>query len=279
MLRPPVSTPNGHSERFTTPALGEVHLRTVHYGGDPASTLVLLHGGGGNAHWWDHLAPQLAEQRRVVALDFRGHGDSDYPDDLERGAFDRDLEGLLEHLGVSDPALFGHSMGAHVAVRFAAAHPSTRALIALEISRGATRRDRRFARLALAARRTYRSRDEALRRYRFLPDAPGASEGLRLHIAKHSVRQEADGRFGFKFDARWFGLPASPPVDLATVACPTLIVRGSRSTLLPAEGAASLAEKIPDTRVIEIEGGGHNVHLERPAEVLQAVEGFLSGLP
>ncbi|MFT5443421.1 MAG: pimeloyl-ACP methyl ester carboxylesterase, partial [Myxococcota bacterium] len=40
-------------------------------------TLVLLHGGGSNAHWWDHLAPQFAKSHYVVALDFRGHGVSE----------------------------------------------------------------------------------------------------------------------------------------------------------------------------------------------------------
>ena len=80
---------------------------------------MLLHGGGANAHWWDHLAPELARSFHVVALDFRGHGDSDYPDP-ERGAFNWDLRALLDHLAAPDAVLVGHSMGAAIALEHAA---------------------------------------------------------------------------------------------------------------------------------------------------------------
>ena len=51
---------------------------------------MLLHGGGANAHWWDHIAPTFADQFHVVALDFRGHGDSERPEELIPGAFNED---------------------------------------------------------------------------------------------------------------------------------------------------------------------------------------------
>jgi pimeloyl-ACP methyl ester carboxylesterase len=235
----------------------------------------LLHGGGANAHWWDHLAPAFTRNFRVVALDFRGHGDSDYPDAIEPGAFARDLEALLEHLGASDAVLMGHSMGGHVALDHAALGSGVRALVAIEIVRGVPSRDRRTMRLALAARRTYRTREDALARYRFLPPAPNASEALRTSIAEHSVHQEPDGRFGFKFDPRWFTLPPTQPPALAGVRCPTLIVRGAQSPLLSAEGAAAFAAEIPRARVALIEAAGHNVHIEQPAAFLAATLPFL----
>ena len=83
MLAPLVT---GLTERFESRSLGGVALHAVHRGDPSRPKLVLLHGGGANAHWWDHLAPTLAERFHVVALDFRGHGDSDYPDALEVGA-------------------------------------------------------------------------------------------------------------------------------------------------------------------------------------------------
>ena len=64
---------------------------------------MLLHGGGANAHWWDHVAPAFAERFHVVALDFRGHGDSERSDDLAVGAFNRDLEALLAELSALRP--------------------------------------------------------------------------------------------------------------------------------------------------------------------------------
>ena len=102
-----------------------------------------------------------------------------------------------------------------------------------------------------------------------------ASEALRASIAAHSVREEPDGRFAFKFDPRWFGLPPTKPPPLGGVRCPTLIVRGAQSALLPPEGAAAFAAEIRGARVAVIEGAGHNVHVEQPEAFLAAVFPFL----
>ena len=263
-------------DRFTTPALAGVTLHARHRGDRSRTALILLHGGGANTHHWDHLAESLAASFHVVALDFRGHGESDHPETLEVGAFERDLEALIEHLGAEYPILVGHSMGGHIALAHSARRGGVGAVVALEVSRGAPQRERRRTRLALAARRTYRSREEAIRRFRFVPRTPGASEALRERIAAHSVREEPDGRFGYKFDPRWFSLPAQPAPPVERIACPTLVVRGAESALLRAEGAAELASEIPGSRLIEIAGAGHNLHLERPTEVLDAILGFLA---
>ena len=263
------------SERFTTPSLGGVFLHALHRGEASRHPLVLLHGGGANAHWWDHLAPAFAERFHVVALDFRGHGDSDHPASLSPGGFARDLEALLQHVGAHEPVLMGHSMGGHIALDHAARSGQLRALVAIEIVRGAPSRERRAMRLALAARRSYRTREDAIARYRFLPPAPHASESLRASIAAHSVGQEQGGRFGFKFDPRWFGLPPSQPPPLGAVRCPTLIVRGAESPLLSAEGAAAFAAEIPAARIAVVEAAGHNLHLEQPEAFLAAVQPFL----
>ncbi|MFI5215922.1 MAG: alpha/beta fold hydrolase [Candidatus Limnocylindria bacterium] len=263
------------SERFTTPSLAGVFLHALHRGDASRRPLVLLHGGGANAHWWDHLAPAFANRFHVVALDFRGHGDSDHPASLEVGAFARDLEALLQHLGAREPALMGHSMGGHIALDHAARKNQVRALVAIEVVRGAPSRERRAMRLALAARRTYRTREDAIARYRFLPPAPHASESLRESIAAHSVARDPDGRFGFKFDPRWFGLPPSERVALGGIRCPTLILRGAESPLLSAEGAAAFAAEIPGARTSLIEAAGHNLHLDQPEAFLAAVQPFL----
>ena len=264
------------AERFSTLGLDGIRLHAVHRGKREFPTVVLLHGGGANLHWWDHLAPDLARNFRVVALDFRGHGDSDHPPTLQVGAFDRDLEALRQQLGDSEVALVGHSMGAHVALRHAATQPGVGKLVLLEPSVGASRKERRRSRLALAARRSYTSREEALARFRFVPATPGAPESLRAAIAEHSIRQEGDGRFGFKFDRRWFGLRAPDPPRLADVRCPCLVIRGTESTLFPHAAALELCKELPNARLLEIEGAGHNVHLEEPGQVLEALHAHLA---
>ncbi len=266
---------SAREERFTAPGLDGVTLRALHRGDPQWPTLVLLHGGGANAHWWDHVAPRLALGFHVVALDFRGHGDSDYPEDRRPGAFRHDLEALIEHLDTPRPVLVGHSLGGHVALDHAARGGKPRAIVAIDLVRGGGQRVRRATRLALAAARSYRTREEAIARYRFLPPAPNASESLRYHVADHSVRRLPDGRFGFKFDSRWFGIPPAPRAPLEAIAAPTLVIRGADSTLLTQKGAEAYVADIPRARLAVVEGAGHNVHLERPDEFLEAVEDFL----
>jgi pimeloyl-ACP methyl ester carboxylesterase len=265
------------SERFTTPALEGVTLHALHRGDPSRVPVILLHGGGANAHWWDAVAPALAEDFHVIALDFRGHGDSDHPAERASGAFQVDLRSLLDHLGDRRAVLVGHSMGGHVAVNHAARCPpeeKPRALVAVEVARGGGARERRRMRLALAARRTYASREEAVRRFRFLPPAPHADEATRRRVGEHSVRAEGD-RFGFKFDPGWFSVPPVPRPDPSHITSPTLLVRGFDSTLLTPEGADELVGALPDGRLATIPEAGHNVHVERPRAFLDALRPFL----
>ena len=87
--------------------------------------LVLLHGLASTHRIWDFVAPLLAQDFRVVALDQRGHGESDKPG----GGYDfatvaADLNGLLRDLETESPILVGHSWGANVAVEYAATYPA-----------------------------------------------------------------------------------------------------------------------------------------------------------
>jgi len=236
---------------------------------------VLLHGAGANAHWWSHLAPSLASRFHVIAFDFRGHGDSDRPEEHYSGAFEHDLEAVLDEFGARSPVLVGHSLGAHVAISFASKHPSCRAVVLVDPSRGVSATRSRATRLALSLNPSYATREHAVRRFRFLPAAAHASEELRKAIAEESVEPQADGRWGFKFDERWFTLPPADRPDLSRVACPVLIQRGSDSPLLTVEGAAALAADLPRARVVEIAGSGHHVIVDQPERWLAAVEAFL----
>lgn len=263
-------------ERFTRPRLDGVELRALHWGIVGRPVVVLLHGAGANAHWWDHLSPALAERFHVVALDFRGHGDSDYPTRYQPGAFNDDLEALLEHLGAPDASLVGHSLGGHVALAHAAGcGGTTPALALIDVSRGVSASRRRATRLALTLRRTYRSREEAVRRFRFLPGAAHADEALRAAIAEHSVRREPDGRFGFKFDERWFAVRAGERPELSRVRARTLLLRGAQSKLLTGEAAAEMASEIQAARLVEISDAGHHVHIDQPEATLTELQGFL----
>jgi pimeloyl-ACP methyl ester carboxylesterase len=245
---------------------------------DEAPPIVLMHGGGANSHWWDEIAAPLARDHRVIAFDFRGHGDSSYPQEHRIGAFNDDLEAVARWLGREDLILVGHSLGAAVALDHASRHPATRGLILVDLARGTGTAPRRRARLALSFRRTYRSRDEAIERFQFLPESRHAPESRRESVARHSILEEADGRFGYKFDPAWFGLPSRPRPDLARLATPTLLVRGSESELLSREAADAFVAKVRNARLTEIEAAGHHVLIDQPEALLEEIRRFLRRL-
>jgi pimeloyl-ACP methyl ester carboxylesterase len=98
-----------------------MHLREWSTTGHP---IVFLHGLASSSHIWDLLAPRLAGQFRVIAIDQRGHGETDKPDSgYDFPTFVADVHGLIQELGMSHFALVGHSWGGNVALHYAVTHP------------------------------------------------------------------------------------------------------------------------------------------------------------
>jgi len=100
--------------------------------GEP--NMVLVHGLGSSCHIWDLTAPRLASEFGVVALDQRGHGESDQPDDgYDFASIVSDLAGFVDHLlSPGRQAVFvGHSWGASVVLNFGVTHPERTAGLVL----------------------------------------------------------------------------------------------------------------------------------------------------
>lgn len=267
------------SERFTRPELDGVHLHATHWGEGADRTVVLAHGGGANGHWWARLAPDLAASHHVVALDFRGHGDSDFPETIRPGDFESDLDALLDHLGAPDAALVGHSLGGEVVLRVAAAgRARPRGAVLIDVARGADPRGRRLLRRALTIRHAYRSREEAVERFRFVPQAVHADDALRREIAARSVHRDPDGRWSFKADPAWIDAVPSDRVDAGGVACPVLFLRGAESGLCSEAGAKALVAELPHGRLVSVPRAGHHVHLDAPEATAREIRRFLHDL-
>src|SRR5574337_473392 len=99
-----------------------LRLHYAAWGPRGASPLLLLHGGAANSHWWDWVAPRLAGGFRVLALDFPGHGKSEWPRPprYRMQDFARAVMGFADGLGIGCLDLVGHSMGGKVAMLMAA---------------------------------------------------------------------------------------------------------------------------------------------------------------
>ena len=103
-----------------------LRFHCLEWNGEGSSTLILLHGTGDNAHVWDYFASSAPTHFRMIALDQRGHGESDWPRPpaYECEDYVADLDRLGRFLHLERVILMGHSMGALHATRYAATRPS-----------------------------------------------------------------------------------------------------------------------------------------------------------
>lgn len=103
--------------------VGELRLRFLDWGGDGPPVLA-LHGLASSAHWYDLVAPMLRENYRVIAPDQRGHGQTTQASTgYDWQTLASDVAGLMDHLGIPQAAVLGHSWGCNVAINLAARFP------------------------------------------------------------------------------------------------------------------------------------------------------------
>jgi pimeloyl-ACP methyl ester carboxylesterase len=262
---------------------------TLHYldwGPPTAPPVVLLHGITGHARVWDHLADRLVPDRRVLALDQRGHGDSDpAPDDDYRVAtMADDLAAFVSSLGLDRFALLGHSMGGRIAIQYAAAHAARlERLIVVDIGPD----------IELAG--LQRVRDMMAQSPERLPSEEWAVEYIRRanprqdpnllrERVRHGLRRLPDGGLTWKYAKGLRDMMRAGQRDavdlwepLPRIPCPTLIVRGADSDILSAEVAKKMTGRLPEGRLVEIAGAGHTVPADRPEDFVRQVRAFLAG--
>jgi pimeloyl-ACP methyl ester carboxylesterase len=259
--------------------------------------IVLVHGLSSNSRIWDDVAARLAERYRVVALDQRGHGLSDRPTDGY--GFDKmvgDLLRLIDALELERPALVGHSWGGNVALELAARHPDVvRALVLvdggfIELS-AQPGRDWDSVRVDLAPPDlTHLTFAELLERARNGDAARYWSPTVEATL-RTSFRDGPDGRIrpSLRRDDHLEILRAlwdqRPSELFPRIVCPTLIVPARRSdaTGRAAEMApirerlvANAAAAIQNGRLLWMEETVHDVPLQRPAELAEAIESVAS---
>jgi pimeloyl-ACP methyl ester carboxylesterase len=273
-------------------AVGDLRLHYQAWGPDAAPhTAVLVHGLGSSCHIWDLTAPSLADEAlRVVALDQRGHGESDQPDSgYDFPTVVADLKGFLDALGISEPAVIvGHSWGSSVVLHYGVAHPERTAGLVL-VDGGTS---------SPGERMTWDETETRL----MPPDIDGRSwADLHQRMSGNNgayadPRAEAVGRSLFRVDAegrvmRRFRIPnhmqvvralwEQRPADLLPLlSCPVLILPARQSTDAP-EARSNKAASIeraralqPRARVRWFDDTVHDVPLQRPDELTRELRAF-----
>jgi len=250
----------------------------------PRATLLCVHGGCANAHWWYHCGNLLGANYRLLAIDLCGHGESD---PLVDGGYSleshgRDIAGVLEALELDRVVLIGHSFGAFVSLAALPILEGSLAALVLVDSRGHIRK--RAARYlnALGKFRNpiYDTRADAIENFQLLPRAHATAPEVLHYVAEHSIRRTPDGTWTLAFDRR--ALRATRERDfrleMARMREPVLIVRGEHSTTLTEKGLLSLIAEIPHACGETVPGAHHHVMLDQPEIFAQVIAGFVGSI-
>lgn len=262
--------------------VGGVRLHYAAWGPRAAPPLLLLHGGAANTHWWDWLAPELAGSCRVLALDFPGHGRSDWPRPprYRMGDFVAAVVGFAEAMGLPRLDLVGHSMGGKVGMLVAAKHPRrVQRLVILDATPDVSADGlAEMRQISTRPMRLFPSRTAAARAFRLIPRETVAPAARLRALATRSTRHRGHGRWSIGPDREFFGrvVPQVAWPVLPRILCPTLIVRAERSSILSRHTAEMLRRAIPGARLHEVPDTCHHLIFERPAEVGRRVRDFLA---
>jgi pimeloyl-ACP methyl ester carboxylesterase len=261
--------------------------------------LLFVHGFGNDAHVWDDVAPAVAPYYRVLAIDLRGHGDSDR-DPEARYDYDAhlaDLEAVTAGLGVTRFVLVGHSLGGRVSMLFAGRHPERMA--GLVIVDSAPELDARgTVRITLDLQRGAASGEgpsfasEAAYRELLARNYPAARPETLRRMARQGLRSRADGRLEPKLDPAWFRRreQGSEQAErearvtselwqaLQAVACPTLVIRGAASDVVSPEVADRMVDEVLSRgRLVVVPRAGHSVMVDNPEGCRDALAAFVLG--
>lgn len=272
----------------------------IHYldwGNHTAPPLLLVHGGRDHSRNWDWVAEALKTNYHVMALDLRGHGDSDWggPNAYSVMEYVYDLSQWVKHLQLDRLTIIGHSLGGAIALKYAGIYPEKiKRLVVIEglgaspsqleqlKMQGPAERFKRWEtkieRRANSPKRYFASQAEAIARMQTVNSHLPSK--VSEHLAIYGSRRTEDGLYRWKFDYRARDYPDIYLGDQESrelwrnIDCPVLLVRGANSWASDPlkDGRAAYFN---DARVINIDSAGHWPHHDQLEEFMVALRSFL----
>ena len=267
--------------------VGDVPIHYAAWGQRGKPGIVLVHGSNAHLEWWRFVAPFLADQFRVAALDLSGNGDSGWRERYSGELFAAETHAVARAAGLGErPFVVGHSFGGFVALE--AAHRYGHELGGLvlvdftvrppaaytEWGRRAAREGARAGR----ATRVYEDLDTALARFRLLPEQPIRHPAVIDHVARGSLRR-VEGGWTWKFDPALFDHLEMGPGQrdkFAGLACRSAVILGEHSRDDGAQSAAYMAEMTGGILpIITIPEAHHHMMFDEPIALTMALKGIV----
>jgi pimeloyl-ACP methyl ester carboxylesterase len=264
--------------RYST---GNPRIHFLEWNAAASCTLVLLHGNSANAWWWQWVAAELPKDLRLLALDMRGHGDSEWvkPPAYKPHDYAADLANFIRAEVHGDhPMVVGHSMGGVVTLAFASRYAElARGVVVVDTAVVSNRgRDRFLHRLKALPTVVYPDLETAKARFRLMPNEGEIHQDRVLAIAEKSLMPAESGGYTLKFDREsFFGGDGLQVMDtIRKLQLPTLLVRAEKSRIMTQESSEAAAASNPHARLVVIPEAHHHVILEKPEEVAKVIAEF-----
>jgi len=262
-----------------------LRLHYLDWGKEGHQPMLLLHGFMAHAHIWDEFASSFQDRYHIIALDQRGHGESQWCKDGTYSISDHfsDLVCFIEGLGLKDLIIIGHSMGGRNALFYAACNPTmVEQLILVDVRPGNDPASSNALKNLLnhipfqAA-----SVDEVVEGFRTL--SPYLLKEICDHIVARGFKKTPNGMMVPKFDIRM--IQQLEKVDygaedlwffLQNITCRSLVIRGKRSSFLSKKVAQKICRFIPSAELREIPSSTHFPAQENPIVFNKAIWDFLN---
>jgi len=273
-----------------------LRLHYLDWGNLEKPPLLLVHGGRDHARNWDWTAQVLRDDWHVIAIDHRGHGDSEWVSDGNYSASDMvyDIAQLVHQLDLAPVTIVAHSMGGQVCLRYAGIYPEmVRKLVAIEglgpspavISKLFAKPYRERVREWIEKKRA--SAGRIPRKYATIGDALARMRGENTyltadqaeHLTIHGVNRNEDGTFSWKFDPHLNNWPVETGYEelnsvWEAITCPTLLLYGANSWASNPETDGRL-RYFSTASVIEFENAGHWLHHDQFDRFIATLREFL----
>jgi pimeloyl-ACP methyl ester carboxylesterase len=262
-----------------------LRLRCVDWGGSSPQFIVFLHGGGTTARTWDLVCLALRDRFHCLALDLRGHGDSDWSADADYSLADyaADVTAIVRRLVPGAPIIVGNSLGGQAGLLAIGGGAPAKGLILVDVGPEPARAGTDRIVNSLRTPQEFPDLDAVVRTA--LSMNPRRDANVLRESLLHNLRRLPDGNWTWKYDWRAFaGLTretlarrtAALWQAAAQVQCPVLVIRGAHSEILSEHQVDELCARITgrcEHRTVA--DAGHTVHGDNPGGFIAAVEPFL----